>query len=114
MVSELRPELLILHFLQILKIDFIFNWSNHCKAVSLDKELFDHSPDSIFLLDSITVSLLRLECTFKILFLAYLISLIVMKPKTEISNNPEELWKVFLDVLGDALPQNFRFNLKLL
>ena len=70
-LAELGPELRILHLLQVLEVPFILNRSDHGKAIPILEKLFDHSTNSIFLLNCITVTLLRLESTLQVLLLTY-------------------------------------------
>ena len=100
LLPELRPELRILHLLQVLEVFFVFDWSHHGIAISILEKLFDHSANSIFLLDCITVALLRLESALQVLPLTDRITLSINQSQTKIADDPQEGRKVFLNLIG--------------
>jgi len=114
LLLELRPELRILHLLQVLEVFFVFNWSHHGKAISILEKLFDHSANSIFLLDCITVALLRLESALQVLLLTDRIALEVNQSQTKIADNPQEGWQVFLNLVRITFTECLRFDLEFL
>ena len=50
---EIRPHPLICHRLKLLQVTLILSRPNHCKAVSVLEERYDHPPYSVFVLNCI-------------------------------------------------------------
>ena len=105
-MRKLGPELRILHLLQVLEVSFVFDWSHHGKAISILEKLFDHSTNSVFLLDCIAVALLGLESALKVFLLTDRVAIQVNQSQTEISDDPQEGWKIFPNLIRVTLTEH--------
>ena len=61
LVHELRSHFFITKLLKMLKVSLILCWSDHCEAISVLEERVDHSPNPIFILNCVAITLLLLQ-----------------------------------------------------
>ena len=75
--------------------------------------MLDHPSDAILGLNLVTRAFLLLDGILEVLFRGYLVAYGVMQAKGKVSDDPEEGWKIFRDLIGVRLTDDLRFDLKL-
>jgi hypothetical protein len=82
-----------------LKVLLAFSWTNHREAIFFAEVVADEPSDFVFLFDCVRGSFLFFESILKVLLWTDGVELRILKLKSEITNNPQETWKVLTDCI---------------
>lgn len=74
LVYKLRSELIIRHFIELLKVRLSLDRPNHRSAISVLKKMLEKPANPVLGLNSIGNSLLQFKCLLKVVFLRHLVT----------------------------------------
>lgn len=94
LLDEFRSEALVVEIVEHLQLLLFLDGPDDCVAISILEEVSNQSSDSILLLDRIAHALLLLQRLLEIVLLSNAVSVLILKPEGEVTENPQEAGEV--------------------